>query len=48
MDIYNEIVSIYHWHEGEIFGVEIYNEKVANMQRQLFEMVWRMAGKLSL
>ncbi|MBI4990736.1 hypothetical protein HZB96_01425 [Candidatus Gottesmanbacteria bacterium] len=46
MDIYNEIVSIYHWHEGEIFGVEIYNEKVANMQRQLFEMVWRMAGKL--
>jgi sugar-specific transcriptional regulator TrmB len=43
MDIYNEVVSIYHWYEGEVFGVEIYNEKVASFQKQLFEIVWRMA-----
>ncbi len=43
MDIYNDVVSIYHWYDGEIFGVEIYNEKVASMQKQLFEIVWKMA-----
>lgn len=43
MDIYNDVVSLYNWHEGEIFGVEIYNEKIAKMQKQLFEIVWRMA-----
>lgn len=41
-DIYNDVVSIYNWHEGEIFGVEIHNQKVADMQRQLFEIVWNM------
>lgn len=45
MDIYNEVVSYYNWHEGEVFGVEIYNEKIASMQKQLFEIVWEMAKK---
>lgn len=44
MDIYNDIVSVYHWHEGEIFGVEIYNEKIALMQKQMFEIVWKMTA----
>jgi len=43
MDIYNNVVAIYNWHEGEIFGVEIYNEKVAALHKQLFEIVWQMA-----
>lgn len=43
MDIYNDVISIYNWHEGEVFGVEIYNEKVANMHKQLFEIVWNIA-----
>ncbi len=43
MDIYDEIVSIYHWYEGEVFGVEIYNEYVASLQKQLFEVVWKIA-----
>lgn len=46
MDIYNNVVSIYNWYEGEVFGVEIYNEKVANFQRQLFELVWKIAKKI--
>lgn len=45
VDIYNEVVSLYNWHEGEVFGVEIYNEKIAQMQKQLFEIVWKLAGK---
>jgi len=47
MDIYNDVVGIYNWHEGEIFGVEIYNQKVAAMHKQLFEIVWKL-GKTKL
>jgi hypothetical protein len=39
-DIYDDIVSYYNWHEGEVFGVEIYNKHVANAQRTFFEMLW--------
>ncbi len=45
-DVYNNVVSIYNWYEGEVFGVEIYNEKVARLQKQLFEIVWKMAKKV--
>ena len=40
MDIYDDVVSFYNWHEGEVFGVEIYNGKVARLQKQLFELAW--------
>lgn len=46
MDIYNNVVSIYNWYEGEVFGIEIYNEKVATMQKQLFEIVWKVSKTL--
>jgi sugar-specific transcriptional regulator TrmB len=42
MDIYNNVVAIYNWHDGEIFGVEIYNQKVATMQKQIFEVLWKL------
>lgn len=42
MDIYNDVVAIYNWHEGEVFGVEIYNKKVATMQKQIFEVLWKL------
>lgn len=45
MDIYNDVVSFYNWHEGEVFGVEIYNEKVASLQKQIFEVLWKMGTK---
>lgn len=45
MDIYNDVVSVYNWHEGETFGVEIYNLKIAKMQKQLFELVWQQASE---
>ena len=43
MDIYDDTVGIYSWQEGEIFGVEIKNPKVAAFQRSLFEQTWSMA-----
>jgi len=47
MDIYNDVVAQYSWHEGDVFGVEIYNAKTAHFQRQLFEIVWKL-GKPTL
>ncbi|MBU0975754.1 MAG: helix-turn-helix domain-containing protein [Patescibacteria group bacterium] len=41
-DIYNDVMGLYNWHEGEVFGVEIYNKKIAQFQKQLFEIVWKM------
>lgn len=43
MDIYNNVYAIYDWREGEIFGVEIYNQKIADMQKHFFEVFWNMA-----
>lgn len=45
MDIYNNVVAYYDWQgpESEVFGVEIYNPKVAAMQRQIFEILWKIA-----
>lgn len=40
MVIYGDVVSYYNWKDGEIFGIEIYNEEIADAQRQFFEMLW--------
>lgn len=44
MDIYDEVVSFYSWNGSEVWGTEIYNTKVAQMQKQLFELAWEKAG----
>lgn len=46
-DIYNDVVAIYNWYEGEIFGIQITNEKIASFQKQLFDLVWKMANKIN-
>ncbi|MDQ6984759.1 MAG: helix-turn-helix domain-containing protein [Candidatus Dojkabacteria bacterium] len=43
VDIYNDIVSYYTWHDDEVFGLEIYNSKIAKFQRQMFELAWNAA-----
>ena len=43
MDIYDDVLAIYNWHEGEVFGIEIKNAKVANMQKQIFNVLWNQA-----
>jgi sugar-specific transcriptional regulator TrmB len=45
VDIYNDVVAYYNWYEGEVFGVEIYNKKIARMQKQIFEILWRFGKK---
>lgn len=38
--IYDDVTSYYNWKDGEIFGIEIYNQQIADAQRQFFEMLW--------
>lgn len=45
LDIYNDVLALYNWHKGEVFGVEIYNDKIASMQKQIFEVLWKMGRK---
>jgi bisphosphoglycerate-independent phosphoglycerate mutase (AlkP superfamily) len=42
--IYNEVVAMYDFRK-EIFCVEIYNQNLAEMQKQLFEFIWNLAEK---
>jgi predicted transcriptional regulator len=43
MDIYDGVVSYYSWTKNEIFGVEIYNDEIFSIQKQLFEIAWNTA-----
>jgi DNA-binding transcriptional regulator GbsR (MarR family) len=38
--IYDDVTSYYNWKDGEIFGVEMRNQEIADSQRQFFEMLW--------
>jgi sugar-specific transcriptional regulator TrmB len=44
-DIYDDIVAYYNWHEGEVFGFEVYNKDIADFQRVSFDMLWAQAKK---
>ncbi|MFA9288330.1 MAG: TrmB family transcriptional regulator [Weeksellaceae bacterium] len=48
IDIYNDIVAFYSWQGEEIYGVEIHNAKLAQMQRQMFEIVWNISKRSKL
>ncbi|MBU1326788.1 helix-turn-helix domain-containing protein [Patescibacteria group bacterium] len=43
--IYNDVFAFYHIYRGELFGVEIHNAEIARTQRQIFEILWKMAKK---
>lgn len=45
LDIYNDVAAYYYWQDDEIFGVEIYNERVATLQKQIHDVLWGMAVK---
>jgi sugar-specific transcriptional regulator TrmB len=47
MVVYNDVVSYYNWKAGEIFGIEIYNQELADAQRHFFEMLWAQGSDLS-
>ncbi len=40
MVIYDDVTSYYNWKNGEILGIEIHNQEIADAQRHFFEMLW--------
>jgi DNA-binding Lrp family transcriptional regulator len=38
--VYNDVVMYYNWLDEEIFGMEIYNQEIADAQRRFFELLW--------
>ncbi|HSX17178.1 MAG TPA: helix-turn-helix domain-containing protein [Patescibacteria group bacterium] len=38
---YDNVIAYYNWRGGEVFGVEIYNQEIADAQRRVFEMLWK-------
>lgn len=41
--IYDNVTAYYNWKGGEVFGIEIYNQDIADSQRRLFELLWSQA-----
>ncbi len=41
IDIYNDIVAYSYWDGVDIFGVEIKNQRVADMQKQIHDVLWK-------
>lgn len=41
--IYNDVFSFYHMTHGELFGVEIHNASIADTQRHIFDILWRLS-----
>jgi hypothetical protein len=48
MDIYDDTIAIYYWEENDVFGVEIQNQKIADTQRSIFELLWKLAKDYKL
>lgn len=45
--IYDNVVSFFNWKDNEVFGIEVYNQDIADTQRQFFEMLWSKAKPYS-
>jgi len=44
--IYNNVYTMYNYQGLEIVGVEIYNEKLAEMQKQIFDSFWEQGRRM--
>lgn len=43
--IYNDVFAFYYFIQDELFGLEIHNAEIAKTQKQIFEVLWKMAKK---
>jgi predicted DNA-binding transcriptional regulator len=44
--VYNDVYCVYRYTDNDVFAVEIYNQDLANMQRQVFAWVWAEAVEM--
>ena len=48
IDLYNDTIAYSYWDENDIFGVEIQNQRVADMQKQIHDLLWKMGRKINI
>lgn len=48
LDVYDDVVAMYYWDDSDVWGVEIQNARMAEMQRSIFETLWGIAKKVKL
>ncbi len=46
--IYNDVTAIYRVAKKEVLCIEIYNEKLAQMQKQIFNFIWKRSQELEI
>ncbi len=44
--VYDNVTAYFNWKDGEIFGIEIHNQEIADAQRRFFEMLWAQTQEL--
>jgi len=44
---YDNVVGLLNYENDDIFGVEIYSQKLARQQTQLFDLLWGQAKPLN-
>ena len=44
--IYNNCVALLSYDREDVFGVEIYNDKLARQQKQIFDLLWKQSKAL--
>ncbi len=47
IDIYNDIVAYSYWDGTDMFGVEIQNQRVADMQKQIHDTLWKLSKRVN-
>lgn len=45
IDIYDNTTTYFNWHKGEIYAIEIVDNKLANMHKQMFNTFWKLSSK---
>jgi sugar-specific transcriptional regulator TrmB len=48
MLVYNDVFTMYNYEDDEIFCVEIYNEKLARTQKQVFDFIWNQGKEMEV
>lgn len=48
MLVYNDVYTMYNYQDKEIFCAEIYNERLARMQKQIFDFIWLKGRKFRI
>lgn len=48
LDVHDDVVAMYYWDDNDVWGVEIQNARMAEMQRSIFETLWGIAKEVRL